>query len=122
MHRLVRKEPIVFLGDLDAPDLLIFAWLRNIFAPGQLVYLGISDALLEIVPAASLPTMQMKAAKSEVRGLELAREFIPDLPALVGEESAKILGAGNKVELEGIASACEPDQLRRKLKRLIAKG
>ncbi len=47
LRRLAGRPRILFLGDLDPQDLMIFAWLRAHFGPRRIDYFGIGDWLLD---------------------------------------------------------------------------
>lgn len=92
---------LVFLGDADPADLLIFAWLRELVA---IEYCGLSDALLQKcgVPFENRLTIDMKP--SEIAAMPLVAEHLGDLPALLGPWCAGLLAAGHKIELEALFS------------------
>jgi hypothetical protein len=46
IRRLTANARLCFFGDLDPPDLLIFAWLRTRLSPQVVLHLGVNDAML----------------------------------------------------------------------------
>lgn len=92
-----------FLGDLDSPDLTVFAWLRANLPSRAVHYLGIGDRLLRDlgVPLQAVPSISLD--QSELDGLSILRQTLPDLHEIVGDQSAALLADGHKIELEALA-------------------
>ena len=88
---------LLFLGDADPADLLIYAWLRERLA---IEYCGLSDALLQKfgAPFENCLTIEMKP--SERDAMPLVSEHLGDLPAMLGPWCSSLLAAGRKIELE----------------------
>ena len=40
---VAKKCSLLFLGDMDPADLMIFAWLREFLRPKSIVHLGVND-------------------------------------------------------------------------------
>lgn len=101
---------LLFLGDADPADLLIYAWLRERLT---IEYRGLSDALLEKcgVPFENRLTIEMKPA--ERAAMPLVMHHLGDLPATLGPWCGGLLAAGRKIELEALFSfaACAPAQI-----------
>jgi len=96
---------LFYLGDLDPPDLMIFAWLREKLLPKPIRNLGISDAYLTHLNAVLPPTFVMQCSPSERRALKVLRKVFPDLAETVGAVAAQLLREGRKIELEAVVSA-----------------
>ncbi|HVC95489.1 MAG TPA: hypothetical protein VND64_17470 [Pirellulales bacterium] len=60
---VVGRRELFFLGDLDPPDLMIFAWLRNRLAPAPIVHLGVNDWLLARIDAELPEHFQLRLAR-----------------------------------------------------------
>jgi hypothetical protein len=106
----VGSRRLVFLGDADPADLLIYAWLREHFA---IEYRGLNDTLLQKcgVPFENRLTIEMKP--SERAAMPLVTEHLRDLPSTLGPWCLGMLNAGRKIELEALFSfaACAPAQI-----------
>lgn len=100
---LASAQPLEFLGDLDPPDLLVFAWLCERLGPNRVTFLGISDALLASagVVVDDLPWIALSPA--EQAALPLVDQMTGGLASLVGPNCAALLERGRKLELEAIA-------------------
>ena len=106
---------LLFLGDADPADLLIYAWLRERACLQKnlaIEYCGLSDTLLQKcgVPFENRLTIEMKP--SELAAMPLIAEHLGDLTALLGPWCAGLLAAGHKIELEAPFSfaTCGPAQ------------
>lgn len=49
LSALVGSRGLLFLGDMDPVDLMIFAWLRGHLRRSHIEYLGVSDAFLSLL-------------------------------------------------------------------------
>lgn len=102
ISRLAEGCPLGFLGDLDPPDLLVFAWLRAELGPERIQFAGIRDELLSAASFAARSPERIALSASEVEALPLVDQLFPDLGALVGPRCEALLRGGEKVELEGL--------------------
>ena len=103
--RIVGENELLFLGDLDTPDLLIFAWLRAQLSRHSIKYVGISDAYLDERQIAVPESYIMQMSSSEKKAAPLLRKVFPDVTEIVGAHCASLLKKGCKIELEAIVSA-----------------
>ena len=101
----VGNRKVLFLGDLDPPDLIVYAYLRAHFAPVPLRHLGINDAFLKKQQSQLPEGFLMSLSKSERRSVPFLREVLPDLAKIVGRHCAQLLEDGRKIELEAVSSA-----------------
>ena len=108
IERVALSNELFYLGDLDPPDLMIFAWLREKFFPKPIRHLGISDAYLTQLRAVLPPTFVMQCSPSERRALPVLRKVFPDLAETIGAGAAQLLMEGRKIELEAVVSALPP--------------
>jgi hypothetical protein len=101
---------LLFLGDADAADLLIYAWLREHLA---IEYCGLRDTLLEKcgVPFEVHLTIPMNA--SELAALPLVEQCSGDLQSALGPWCGGLLSSGRKIEIEALFSfaTCDPAQI-----------
>ena len=108
MRQLVGKRKLLFFGDLDPVDLLVFAWLRRRLRGVWLEHLGINDALLAAVgfePADSVPSGRtIRLRGSEKKAMQVLAKAFPDFAEIVGEKCAALLARGRKLEIEAILS------------------
>ncbi len=112
---MIGQRELLFLGDMDPVDLMVFAWLRATLPGKHVGFLGISDSLLK---AASIPlttTYFLSCAPSEQQSLAFLRKVLPELTKTVGSDCADMLQRGRKRELEGIGD-------RRTRARVIAQA
>lgn len=113
----VKRQRILFFGDLDPPDLLIFAWLREHMPPDQVRFLGVSDSLLRALAVQFSGTAEMELAPSEAKSLPIIETVLPDLVSVVGARCARSLKRGKKIELEAALAAAK--RSRTSILRLI---
>jgi hypothetical protein len=105
VRKLTGRRKILFLGDLDPSDLLIFAWLRARLGPRRIEYLGIGDRLLNERAIVIPDSYWIKLSRSERRSLPVLNEAFPDFRDVAGPHCAAELDNGRKLELEAIVSA-----------------
>ena len=125
-HARLIGGKIGFVGDLDPHGLHVFGSLRSgdLERPDihgrRLVidWMGIDGAWLARTPRTSRSllgrTITMKWIEREY--WDIVKRFMPDVRALIGEESFALLERGSKVELEGFADIL-PTMLRLRLRR-----
>lgn len=94
---------LLFLGDLDSSDLLVYAWLRQSLPHLDVRYLGISDDYLQKLHVEVRREFLLPAAHSESDALPLLQNALPGYPQLLGDDCSQILGSGQKMELEAVA-------------------
>lgn len=101
MRRLIGAGALMFLGDMDPVDLMIFVWLKASLPDVHIVYLGASDEFLRAVrvrlPAASRCS---PCSPSERKALAVLNKVLPELTDTVGPRCTKLLERGYKVELD----------------------
>jgi hypothetical protein len=105
LRRLVGTAPVVFLGDLDPPDLLIYAWLHAQLP--TIHYFGVSDRLLAARGMSIDPQITIRLSPTEQRAMQTFPAIFADLGPQVGPQCAKLLQGGYKLETEG--AFCELD-------------
>lgn len=104
ISKVIGPCELLFLGDMDPVDLMIFAWLRARLWPKPINHIGVNDAFLAAVKISSIKTLSMPCGPSEQASLAVLKKVLPDLRKTVGPKCARMLERGHKLELEGIAS------------------
>lgn len=97
-----------FLGDMDPPDLMVFAWLRHRMPETQIAFLGVSEAYLSALQVDLPKSFIMQCTSSERRSTTTLAAVFPDFRQVIGPKYALLLDQGNKIELEAAASAAGP--------------
>ncbi len=105
IRKVVGSREILFLGDMDPPDLMIFAWLRARLHPKRVTHLGISDAYLAAADCIVSDSFTIPLSTSEQRSLVVLKKVLPDLRKILGPECHGLLAKHRKVELEAVVSA-----------------
>jgi hypothetical protein len=103
--RIVGARTVLFLGDMDPADLMVFAWLRNSLCASQFTFTGVNDALLEAAGLSATTPLSLPLAASEQQSMTLLRTVLPDLADTVGRDCARMLEQGRKIELEAVRSS-----------------
>ena len=103
-ERCSARGTLLFMGDLDPPDLLIYAWLRNALMPAAAEHFGINDQLLSALGCAVPESHLIPYSTSEIAGCELLKAVVPDFVSCVGAECAALIGSERKLEIEGLIS------------------
>lgn len=94
-----------FLGDMDPPDLMIFAWLRHRLPEKKVLHLGVSDAYLGAFQS-SLPKWSVvPCATSEIEAMGTLATVFPEFRKAIGPKCASLLDQGSKIELEAAVCA-----------------
>lgn len=104
IRRLTANARLHFFGDLDPPDLLIFAWLRESLSPQAVVYLGVNDAMLLRLNANVPDNYSIPLSPAECDAVELVEQVLPDVYELIGPRCAGILQSRRKLEIEAVIS------------------
>lgn len=105
LSRLAGRGRLLFVGDLDPPDLMIFAFLRDMLREADVRHLGIGARFAESFGLAWGSAPWMPLSPSERAALDVLRAALPDLPEVVGPEATRQLAAGCKLELDGVATS-----------------
>ncbi|MEX0678262.1 MAG: hypothetical protein WD063_14370 [Pirellulales bacterium] len=105
MSPLVADHDLLFLGDMDPVDLLIFAWVRAKLSPKPIVYLGVSDAYLLALNVSIARSFTLQFTPSEQESMSLLSTVFPDYREVVGESCSRLLEQARKIELEAVVSA-----------------
>ena len=105
IHRVIGEFDVMFLGDMDPADLMIFSWLRTSLYPKEVQYLGISDSYLDELKIVLPESFILRCSPSERKSLPVLNKALPDLKQLVGPKCADLIQQGRKIELEAVVSA-----------------
>ena len=105
---------LVFVGDADPCDLLVFAWMQSRI---DIVHHGLNDSLLEQCGVSLNDRMTIAQSESKSAAMPLLSAFAPQFPTLLGPNCANLIQAGRKVELEVLASFAteQPDAIAKAL-------
>jgi hypothetical protein len=108
IRNLLAQRELVFLGDMDPVDLLVFAWLRAYLDHSQVTHLGVSDSYLNQLGIELPESFIISCAPSEKQSLSFLESVLPDYRALVGPDCATLLDDGRKIELEAVVTRLGP--------------
>jgi hypothetical protein len=98
---LVGSRRLVFLGDADPSDLLIFALLRESL---PIEYGGLTDQLLVNSGVQLQNHLTIPLTESEVAALPLVSKCLGDLPSRLGPWCSCLISSGRKIEVEALFS------------------
>jgi len=104
IRKVIGRRSLLFLGDMDPVDLLVFAWLCASLRPKRIAHLGVNDAFLRALKVGSTKSLSTPCVPSERESLTLLKKVLPDLRHTVGPKCARMLERGEKLELEAILS------------------
>ena len=104
IRQIVGQGEVLFVGDLDPVDLMVFSWLRTQVRPIPTRYLGINDAFLAFVRPVDAEFRAFSLAPLELAAFSLLQTILPDLTELLGPQCAGILASRRKLELDAIVS------------------
>jgi len=105
IRNIAGPRVLLFLGDLDPTDLLIFAWLRANLSPKTVIHFGVNDSMLNELHVTVPDSYTIALSGPECEALSLLDEVCPDVDEIVGSECIKLLRSGRKVEQEAVVSA-----------------
>jgi hypothetical protein len=100
IRNVVRGRGVAFLGDLDVPDLLVFAWLRDRLAPITTEYVGLGDAFFEKIIWFPSHELYLPLSPNGLTAREQLYRLFSDVAQTVGQSCANVLASGEKIELE----------------------
>ncbi len=102
IRRIVGRRALLFLGDMDPGDLLVFAWLSARLRPRRVTHLGINDVLLEALRIRPSPSLVIPCEAFERKSLAFLNKEFPAFRETVGPRCAAMLDQGDKLELEAV--------------------
>lgn len=103
IQQLTQGRPLLFLGDLDPPDLLIYLALQQHFGSSQIRHLGINDQLIAALAVEIHLRSHIQFSETEeALAFPVLENLAVDLPKLIGPKCTALLHAGYKLELEGL--------------------
>lgn len=105
----IGNRQLLFIGDLDPADIMIFAWLRDRLSSLRVTHLGINDLFLERVKVVVPRRYQIRMRSSEVTACVAITQTIPDLAQMLGPNCFQVLANGYKIEIEAIISSIGVD-------------
>lgn len=111
LGQMLEHRAVGFLGDLDAVDLLIFAWLGRQFPTARITYLGLGDDLLSAagIALAESSNLDQVASPEEQQQQSFVRTLLPELGSLIGQASDQKMKSGRKLELPAVFCQQVPD-------------
>jgi hypothetical protein len=115
ISQMIGTCEVLFLGDMDPVDLMVFAWLRAGLHPRRVTHVGVNDAFVKAAKFSSIKTLWCPCDPLEQQSLPLLKEVLPDLTKTVGKNCARMLEQGQKLELDGFGS----DKKRATIARLV---
>lgn len=106
----VGSRRLLFLGDADPADLLVFSWLREHL---PIEYVGLADQLLVQSGVELRDNLTIQLTKSEVAALPLVSQYLGNLSTQLGPWCTGLLTSGRKIEVEALISfaTCTPSEL-----------
>lgn len=119
IRKMIGLRPLLFFGDMDPVDLMVFAWLRANLHSKCVTHLGVNDAFLKSLNISSVKTLSSPCAPSELKSLVLLKKVLPYLREVVGQKCNKMLEKGYKIELDMIVSNI--DKVAGQLRSLFSK-
>lgn len=107
---IVGSRRLLFLGDTDPPDLLIFAWLRERI---DIRYLGISDQLLTRCAVPRSDNLLIPLSDTESAAMPLVSQLFADSQSQLGNWCSNLLASRRKIELEALFNfaTCTPIEM-----------
>jgi hypothetical protein len=101
----VGSQRLMFLGDMDPDDLLVFSWLRENLSPKPIEYLGVGEKFLADRRVEIPDSFRIRLSDSEIESLKLLKTVSPDYRALIGDRCAMLLDDGYGIEIEAVVSS-----------------
>ncbi len=101
---LTARHDLLFLGDMDPVDLLVFAWLRARLHRKRVEHLGVSDRYLALLQVELPEHYTIELSPSERASMALVEKVLPDFREIVGMKCAAVLQQGRKIEQEAVVS------------------
>jgi hypothetical protein len=99
---LVGPRQLVFVGDADPCDLLIFGWLRSRIDIG---FRGVNDLLCGLCGVKVDERFTIAQLVAESAAMPLVAKCLGDYTNLVGSSCARLLAAGRKIEVESLVAS-----------------
>ncbi len=96
IRKAAANHPLLFLGDMDPADLMIFCWLRLRLRPKRIQHLGVNDAYLDALGVDLPRPFIMRRSPSERKSRPVLARVLPDLRDVVGDEMLETTGSRAK--------------------------
>jgi hypothetical protein len=96
---------MMFVGDMDPADTMIFAWLRARLPSVAVTHLGINDRFLSKLGVTVPMSYRIRLEPAETAAVSVVDDLLPDAHDTLGTDCLRILKDGYKIELEAIVSA-----------------
>jgi hypothetical protein len=100
---IVGTRELLFLGDMDPVDLMIFAWLRARLTSISVSYLGISDNFISKLSCHIPESYRLQLSPSERAAVPVLEEVLK-LQETIGPGCFTLLKKGYKIELEAVVT------------------
>jgi hypothetical protein len=98
----IGERRLLFLGDLDPADIMIFAWLRARLPRARVTHFGINDELISRLEYEIPPNHQIPLNDTERKSVTQLKTFVPDFAELLGQKCLAVLDSHFKIELEAL--------------------
>jgi hypothetical protein len=105
LRDLIGSRELLFIGDMDPADVLIFAWLRERLQPTTITHIGINDQFISRLGVNVSESFHIALHQTEKAAVSILEDLIPDVRAVIGTKCSDLLNEGYKIELEAIVSA-----------------
>lgn len=105
IQEIVGRRKLIFLGDIDPPDLMIFAWLRDRMSPMRVEYAGISDRFLDLLGINGLESITIPWSQSERSSSVILEQIFADLEDRVGPKCFELIDREYKIEIDAVVSS-----------------
>jgi hypothetical protein len=99
VKEFAKDRKLLFLGDCDPFDLLVYSAISSVFA---IEYLGVSDRLIKLLDVNIERNITIPLATAELDALEYLQLRTPQLESLLGANCYRMLTQGRKMEVEAI--------------------
>jgi len=104
---VVGSRRVLFIGDMDPVDLMVFIWLRTLLPSRRTVYLGVNDKFLESLGIPLRRLCQIPFSPAERKSVALLQHVFPTLAKTLGPSCSRTFERKRKVEFEAVLSALD---------------
>src|SRR5262245_40675597 len=100
----VGNRRLIFFGDLDPADVMIFAWLRARLPAANVIHFGLNDGMQQRIGYSMPSNCQIRLNTPERNAVANIEQFVPDMRDLLGPNAFDVWQNGFKFEVETLLS------------------
>ncbi|HVT26555.1 MAG TPA: hypothetical protein VHE81_00920 [Lacipirellulaceae bacterium] len=104
LRGIIQTRELMFVGDMDPADTMIFAWLRARLQSIVVTHVGINDRFLSKLGISVPVSYRIRLGPAGTAAVSALDNVLPDANDTLGRDCRRTLKEGYKIELEAVVS------------------